>query len=94
MSGGGLRIRVRGDSMEPTLRDGDVVLIDSAQRVIKSQDRIWAVIYGELGMIKRVRRTPGGTYLLLSDNPNVPPIECFDGEMSVIGRVCWIGRRI
>lgn len=83
-----------GDSMEPTLRDGDIVLIDSAQRRVKSQDRIWAVIYGELGMIKRVRRTPGGSYLLLSDNPNVPPVECFDGEMNVIGRVCWIGRRI
>jgi phage repressor protein C with HTH and peptisase S24 domain len=86
--------RGEGNSMEPTLKDGDIVLIDAAQRTIRHQDRIWAVLYGELGMIKRVRRTPSGSYLLMSDNPTVSPVECFDGEMDVIGRVCWIGRRI
>jgi phage repressor protein C with HTH and peptisase S24 domain len=83
-----------GDSMEPTLKDGDIVLIDSSQQTIRAQDRIWAVVYGDLGMIKRVRRTPAGSYLLMSDNPTVPPVECHDGEMNVIGRVVWIGRRI
>lgn len=83
-----------GDSMEPTLKDGDIVLIDTAQKSIRHQDRIWAVSYGELGMIKRVRRTPAGSYLLMSDNKTVPPVECHDGEMHVIGRVVWIGRRI
>lgn len=83
-----------GDSMEPTLKDGDIVLIDAAQQTIRAQDRIWAVVYGDLGMIKRIRRTPSGSYLLLSDNPTVPPVECFDGEMNVIGRVVWIGRKI
>lgn len=83
-----------GDSMEPTLKDSDIVLIDTAQKIVRHQDRIWAVVYGELGMIKRVRRTPAGSYLLMSDNPTVPPIECHDGEMDVVGRVVWIGRRI
>jgi phage repressor protein C with HTH and peptisase S24 domain len=86
--------RGEGDSMEPTLKDGDIVLIDTSQQTIRAQDRIWAVVYGDLGAIKRVRRTPAGTYLLLSDNSTIPPVECFDGEMSVIGRVIWIGRRI
>jgi phage repressor protein C with HTH and peptisase S24 domain len=80
--------------MQPTILDGDIVLIDTAQRSIRQQDRIWAVAYGELGMIKRVRRLPNGTYLLLSDNATVPPIECADEEMQVVGRVIWIGRRI
>lgn len=83
-----------GDSMEPTLKDGDVVLIDMAQRDIRQQDRIWAISYGDLGMIKRVRRKPGGTYQLLSDNPAVSAIDCADDEMFVVGRVVWIGRRI
>jgi phage repressor protein C with HTH and peptisase S24 domain len=52
------------------------------------------VAYGDLGMIKRVRRLPSGNYHLLSDNPTVPPIECADEEMHVVGRVIWIGRRI
>lgn len=86
--------RGEGDSMEPTLRDGDFVLIDSSQQTIRAQDRIWAVRYGDLGMIKRVRRLPSGSYLLISDNPTVTPIECHDGEMEVIGRVVWIGRQI
>lgn len=86
--------RGEGDSMQPTLLDGDIVLIDTAQRDIRQQDRIWAISYGELGMIKRVRRLPGGTYQLLSDNTAVPPVECADEEMHVVGRVIWIGRRI
>jgi phage repressor protein C with HTH and peptisase S24 domain len=86
--------RGEGDSMQPTLLDGDIVLIDTAQRDIRQQDRIWAISYGDLGMIKRVRRTPRGGYLLLSDNPAVPPIDCADEEMHVVGRVIWIGRRI
>lgn len=86
--------RGEGDSMQPTLLDGDIVLIDTAQRDIRQQDRIWAVSYGDLGMIKRVRRLPGGSYQLLSDNTAVPPVDCSDDEMHVVGRVIWIGRRI
>lgn len=83
-----------GDSMMPTLLDGDDVIIDTAQKQISQQDRIWAVAYGDLGMIKRVRRLPGGTYQLNSDNPAVTPIEANDDEMHVVGRVVWVGRRI
>ena len=86
--------RGEGDSMEPTLKDGDVILIDTAQKDIRQQDRIWAISYGDLGMIKRVRRLPGGTYRIISDNPNVQPFDVADGEMYVVGRVVWIGRRI
>lgn len=86
--------RGEGDSMQPTILDGDIVLIDTAQKNVRQQDRIWAVAYGDLGMIKRVRRLPSGNYVLMSDNATVPPIECADEEMYVIGRVIWIGRRI
>ncbi|WP_280740570.1 XRE family transcriptional regulator [Sphingomonas kaistensis] len=86
--------RGEGDSMQPTILDGDIVLVDTAQKDIRQQDRIWAVAYGDLGVIKRVRRTPKGSYLLLSDNAAVPPVECVDEEMQVVGRVIWIGRRI
>lgn len=86
--------RGEGDSMQPTMLDGDIVLIDTAQKDIHQQDRIWALSYGELGMIKRVRRLPGGTYRILSDNPSVEPFDAADGEMYVVGRVVWIGRRM
>lgn len=82
-----------GDSMMPTILDQDIVLIDRSQIMINRQDRIWAVAYGDLGMIKRVRAMPDGSYQLLSDNPNVEPATAVDGEMSVIGRVVAVIRR-
>ena len=82
-----------GDSMMPTILDQDIVLIDRSQTAINRQDRIWALAYGELGMIKRVRAMPDGSYQLLSDNPNVEPASAVDGEMSVIGRVVAVIRR-
>jgi phage repressor protein C with HTH and peptisase S24 domain len=84
--------RGEGDSMLPTLLDGDIVLIDTAQKQIDRQDRIWAISYGDLGMIKRVRRLPNGVYRITSDNPVVEPIEVADDEMHVVGRVVWVGR--
>ena len=84
--------RGSGDSMTPTMMDGDIVLIDTAQKRIDQQDRIWALSYGDLGMIKRVRRLPGGTYRIMSDNSAVSPIDATDDELYVVGRVTWIGR--
>jgi|GEM_PF-5946735 len=87
-------VRGRGDSMEPTIRDGDTVLVDTSQRRIDDQDRIWAISYGDLGMIRRIRVTPRGSWMLMPDNQIVRSDEVGDGETSVIGRVIWIGRRI
>lgn len=86
--------RGEGDSMQPTLLDGDFVLVDTSQKQINKQDRIWCVSYGDLGMIKRVRKMPDGGYNILSDNASVSPIKAYDDEMFVIGRVIWIGRRM
>lgn len=83
-----------GDSMMPTILDGDDILVNRAERAIRHQDRIWAVGYGELGMVKRVRRLPNGMFQLNSDNPAVTPIEATEDELHVVGRVAWIGRRV
>lgn len=90
--------RGEGDSMQPTMLDGDIVVIDTAQKDVRQQDRIWALSYGDLGMIKRVRKLPGdgegsGGYDILSDNHEaVAPFRAYDGEMHIVGRVIWIGR--
>lgn len=86
--------RGQGDSMQPTLLDGDIVVIDTAQSGIDRQDGLWAIAYGDLGMVKRVRRMADGGYQINSDNPAVSPITAYDGEMHVIGRVIWIARRM
>lgn len=86
--------RGEGDSMMPTILDQDIVIIDRAQRTIKQQDRIWALSYGDVGMIKRVRALPGGSYQINSDNPAVTPIAASEEEMFTIGRVVGVLRRI
>lgn len=84
----------KGDSMMPTILDGDDVIFNRSERIIRDQDLIWAVGYGDLGMIKRVRRLPRGRFQLNSDNSNVSPIDAIEDELFVIGRVVWIGRRM
>lgn len=86
--------RGEGDSMLPTLLDGDLVIVDTAQKQIRQQDRLWCLSYGDLGMIKRCRVLPDGGVQINSDNPAVSPIVAHDEEMHVIGRVIWIGRRV
>jgi DNA-binding XRE family transcriptional regulator len=86
--------RGEGDSMMPTLLDSDFVIIDTAQKTIVKQDRLWCLNYGELGMIKRVRMQPDGGALVISDNPAVENFTAYDGEVQAIGRVIWIGRRV
>lgn len=86
--------RGEGDSMQPTLLDGDIVIVDTAQTSINSQDRLWCLSYGELGMIKRVRALPDGGLEVNSDNLAVRPFTAYDGEVQIIGRVVFVGRRL
>lgn len=83
-----------GDSMEPTIRTGEIVLIDKSQISPRSGDGIWAIAWGDIGMIKRLRPHPDGSVEILSDNRLVPPATAVDGELHVIGRVIAVVRRL
>lgn len=83
-----------GDSMIPTILDGDDVIVNRAERIIDKQDKLWALGYGDLVSIKRVMRLANGRYQLNSDNHAVWPTEALEEELRVIGRVIWIGRRM
>lgn len=78
-----------GDSMEPTISDGDSVLIDRGQASLKDStgERIWAAVFGGVGVIKRLRPMPNGTVKIMSDNPLVSDDIASDGELFIIGRV-------
>lgn len=83
-----------GDSMEPTIRSGEVILIDRSQDTPRMDDGIWAVTHGEIGMIKRLRHLPDGRVELHSDNHLVRPQLATDGELHIIGRVIAVIRRL
>lgn len=85
--------RGRGDSMSPTINDNDMVLIDRSQRRVNEQDVIWALAVGDVGMVKRLRLRANGV-TILSDNGRVPPDEATGDEVSIVGRVIYIGHSI
>lgn len=91
-------VRGVGDSMLPTIHEDDAILINTAEFVIDRQDKIWALIYGGLGMIKRVRSIPSPDdqprFLIISDNPAVENFEVSASEIAVRGRVVWVSRRV
>ncbi|MCJ2186142.1 S24 family peptidase [Novosphingobium beihaiensis] len=85
-------IAVTGDSMEPTLRDGDEILVDRSAGGLR--DGIHVVRLGDALLVKRLDTGRPGLIVLLSDNPAYRPIECRPEEVQVIGRVVWKGGRI
>lgn len=77
---------VEGDSMEPTIKNGDIVFVLKQDDVDDGQ--IAAVIIDDSATLKRVYHIPGGVQLI-SENPKYPPqiytIENSD-YLAVLGR--------
>lgn len=84
-------LEAAGDSMEPTIRDGDVIMIDVAVEDLVS-GRIYVVeLAGEL-LVKRIQRRVNGNLLVLSDNSRYPPEEVpaeAGKRLRIIGEVVW-----
>lgn len=78
--------RVRGDSMEPTLYDGDVIICDLDG--YDGTDGIYTIIYKGNGFVKRLQRTSDGVRIL-SDNRHYDPMFEAEGseDFRVIGKV-------
>jgi phage repressor protein C with HTH and peptisase S24 domain len=78
-------LTVEGDSMEPTLRRGDMVVCDSLGW---SGEGIYAVRMGGSGLVKRLTKAPGKV-VIISDNPKYPLREEPEGseDFAIVGRV-------
>ncbi len=85
-------IRVEGDSMEGTLRDGDEILVDRSPRPLR--DGIHVVRAGDALLVKRLDLSRPGTITLVSDNPAYRPLELPPEDVQVIGRVVWKSGRL
>lgn len=86
----------RGDSMHPTIADGDLLLIDLADRRLR-EFGVYLLRYEDARLIKRVQRKLDHSLLLISDNPIYEP-ERLPREraqqVEVIGRIIWRGGRL
>lgn len=89
-------IRVAGDSMEPTLCDGDDILVDQTVATVR-EEGIYVLRVDDLLVVKRLipdrRLVP--PFRISSDNERHPDIVISDpASVRVIGRVLWCGRTI
>ena len=85
-------IEVTGDSMEPTLRDGDEILVERS--ATPARDGIHVVRRDETLLVKRVDLSSPGRITLISDNRAYPPYELPLDEVEIVGRVVWKGGRL
>lgn len=87
-------IVARGDSMLPTISDGDDILVDTADRRLSRRPAIFVLRIDGAVMVKRLHLT-GETVVVASDNPDAAPIApIVAAEAEVIGRVVWLGRKL
>lgn len=92
-----LRImHVEGDSMMPTLRDGDIILVDTARRA-PTPPGIF-VLHDGMGLVaKRLEHIPNSEppkIRIVSDNPQYSPYEATIDEVNIVGRIRWFAREM
>jgi len=91
-------IHVDGESMEPTLRPGDMILIDHRTASSLPRDGIYVLRMDDTLLVKRLQRLPGSVVKVTSDNPAYEPfaldLKQSAAEVGIIGRVVWCGRRM
>lgn len=89
-------IRVEGDSMAPTLNDGDDILVDGGDAAARLRDGIYVLRMDDVLMVKRVSRAPGpGRISVISDNPQYRSWDDLPmTAVRLVGRVVWTGRRV
>jgi phage repressor protein C with HTH and peptisase S24 domain len=92
--------RTAGDSMQPVIWDGDLLLIDRSKTeppTIPRPDRpgrfapVFALLDDGLAKVKRLQMLDRDTAVLISDNPDYPPLFSRINTLAIIGKVMWWG---
>ena len=85
---------VRGDAMEPTLRHNDQILVDRAQRA-PSNPGLFILRIGEEVVVKRLQWIMASQRVrVISDNERYETEEMSPSDLTILGRVVWLGREI
>lgn len=87
--------QIEGDSMAPTLCEGDLVLVDTAD-CYALRDGIYVLRSDSTLMVKRLSINPASHRVtILSDNASYPSFpDCDPASLQAIGRVVWLGRAV
>ena len=88
-------IRVRGESMEPTLPDGSIILVDLASEQPKDA-KIFVIRTEDELIVKRLAFHEDAGWLLESDNPDRKrwATRLWPEDAEIVGEVRWVGRSL
>jgi transcriptional regulator with XRE-family HTH domain len=87
-------VRGIGDSMEPTLRSSDRVMVDINEKQLSRISGIYWINREGAHGIKRLRPAGKGKILVISDNEIEPNDEVPSDEIRIEGRVIWFAREL
>ncbi len=85
-----------GESMEPSIRSGDILLVNVSDQRVRI-DGIYVLRLDGVLLVKRLQRLPGNVIKVSSDNAVYGPYEITADtldDFAVIGPVVWVGKRI
>lgn len=85
-----IALRLKGDSMEPRMKTGDVVIV-RLQPDVETGDIAIVRVNGDSATCKKIKKTPEGI-MLISNNPNYEPMfysrrEIEELPIAIIGKV-------
>ncbi len=93
-------LRVRGNSMEPEVRDGDRVVVDVSRRTPATGETF--VLWDGNGLVVKHVETVHGDEVdehesprlrLISANADYAPYSCLAEDAHILGKVLWVVRR-
>lgn len=84
-------LRIKGSSMEPRIREGDVVIVRK-QDDADTGDTAVVMVNGDSATVKRIKKEPDGSLALIPNNPaydaqHFSPAEIEDKPVHIIGKV-------
>ncbi len=94
-------LRVRGNSMEPELSDGDRIVVDVSRRLPATGETF--VLWDGIGLVVKHVEVARGDAVdddepprlrLISANPDYAPYSCLAEDAHILGKVLWAVRRV
>jgi phage repressor protein C with HTH and peptisase S24 domain len=88
--------RIKGDSMEPTLIDGDLVLVDHGRHYVESEGGIYALHINDEIVVRRIQVLYSTRKVqIISDNrEKYPPMDVEADQIKINGKVIWFAREL
>lgn len=90
-------VRIRGDSMEPTINNNDIVIVRH-QSDVESGDTAMVIVNGDEATCKKIKKHSDGI-MLISNNPKYEPMFFTNREIEelpvrILGKVIELRRKI